>query len=110
MTGMHAGGTLSNQQSRARTIFHRALEASKLTWKDRHLQQILDHDINIDAADRQSDLYDCRGVPLWIGRPLVLYTVFLHGLFTGKALSSVILERKERTFVVFMLQVRYLIV
>ncbi|XP_052775843.1 zinc finger SWIM domain-containing protein 6-like isoform X2 [Mya arenaria] len=59
------GATLSQQQSRARTIFHRALEASKLTWKDRHLQLILNYDIDIDTADRESDLFDCRGVPLW---------------------------------------------
>lgn len=64
------GSSLSQQPSRPRTIFHRALEASKLTWGDKHLQLILKNDLDIDLADRESDLFDCRGIPLWHGKDL----------------------------------------
>ncbi|XP_052274168.1 zinc finger SWIM domain-containing protein 6-like [Dreissena polymorpha] len=62
---IYFGAALNHQPARARTIFHRALEASKLTWKDVHLQLILKNDLNMELADRESYLFDCRGLPLW---------------------------------------------
>ena len=63
----YAGAALSSQPVRARTIFQRALEASKLTWRDKHLQLILRHDLDIDEADKDTDMFDSRGIPLWHG-------------------------------------------
>lgn len=61
-----SGASLS-QQPRARTIFQRALEASKLTWGDRHLQLILKNDLDIKEIDKDTDLFDSSGIPIWHG-------------------------------------------
>lgn len=62
-----SGAALSTQQVRARTIFQRALEASKLTWHDEHLQLILRRDLDIDDIDKDSDMFNNQGIPLWPG-------------------------------------------
>jgi len=59
---------MSGGPSRARTIFQRALEASKLTWGDKHLQLILNCDLDIDLMYKQSNMFDSRGIPLWQGK------------------------------------------
>ncbi|KAL4235965.1 Zinc finger SWIM domain-containing protein 6 [Mactra antiquata] len=59
------GAALSTQQVRARTIFQRALEASKLTWHDDHLQLILRNDLDIEDIDKESDMFNNCGIPLW---------------------------------------------
>ena len=60
-------GASLGQQSRARTIFQRALEASKLTWRDKHLQLILKNDLDIKETDKDTDLFDSTGIPIWHG-------------------------------------------
>ena len=60
-------GASLGQQQRARTIFQRALEASKLTWGDKHLQLILKNDLNIQEKDKDTDLFDSAGIPIWHG-------------------------------------------
>lgn len=65
---LKTGAALNPQPVRARTIFQRALEASKLTWGDKHLQLILRHDLDIDEADKDTDMFDGHGIPLWHGK------------------------------------------
>ncbi|XP_014778427.1 zinc finger SWIM domain-containing protein 5 [Octopus bimaculoides] len=48
-----------------RTIFHRALEASRLTWDDRHLQLILSEDCGYHEDQWDSHLFDSQGLALW---------------------------------------------
>ena len=60
-------GASLNQQTRARTIFQRALEASKLTWRDHHLQLILKKDLDIKETDKDTDSFDSTGIPIWHG-------------------------------------------
>ncbi|KAL3868641.1 hypothetical protein ACJMK2_041424 [Sinanodonta woodiana] len=63
------GSSLLSQPARPRTIFHRALEASKLTWEDSHLQLILSQDYGpcrspIHHHD-DPDRFDGNWFPLW---------------------------------------------
>ncbi|XP_074640824.1 zinc finger SWIM domain-containing protein 5-like [Tubulanus polymorphus] len=61
----HHGNSSGGTSLRPRTIFHRALSASKLTWQDEHLQMILreDYGYHEDMCDRKN--YDSQGLPLW---------------------------------------------
>ncbi|ESP05158.1 hypothetical protein LOTGIDRAFT_208096 [Lottia gigantea] len=51
---------------RPRTVFHRSLEASQLTWDNEHLQNIL-HDTYTKEGDAGhcQDQFDNNGLPLW---------------------------------------------
>lgn len=56
-----------------RTIFHRALEASRLTWDDRHLQLILSEDCGYHEDKWDSHLFDSQGLALWHGKLSLQY-------------------------------------
>ncbi|GAB1609147.1 finger SWIM domain-containing 5-like [Argonauta hians] len=48
-----------------RTIFHRAVEASQLSWDDPHLQLILSEDCGYHEDQCDSPLFDSQGLALW---------------------------------------------
>ncbi|XP_050401843.2 zinc finger SWIM domain-containing protein 5 [Patella vulgata] len=51
---------------RPRTVFHRSLEASQLTWDNQHLQNILKSSYpSEDDSEHCQDLFDSSGLPLW---------------------------------------------
>ncbi|KAL5017228.1 hypothetical protein ScPMuIL_006817 [Solemya velum] len=64
-TAIH-NGIQSRSQQPPRTIFHRALEASKLTWRNEHLNLVIREDCGYTSDDNaDSDHFNSSGYPLW---------------------------------------------
>lgn len=59
-----SSGPFSN---RPRTIFQRAIEASKLKWDDKHLKRIIKADIHTNSGLLDMDMVDYQGQPMWNG-------------------------------------------
>lgn len=56
--------------NRPRTLFRRAIEASKLKWDDKHLQRIIKDDtFNYRSGSIVDiDMFDYQGMPMWNGK------------------------------------------
>lgn len=66
----HRSGASSS--SSQRTVFHHALEASTLSWNDKHLQSILKQSSwslppSSSTSPSKRELFDSNNLPLWNG-------------------------------------------
>lgn len=59
------GSSRRPSRPKPRTIFHRSLEASQLSWNDKHLQLILSEDCGYHEDQWDSDHFDSQGLALW---------------------------------------------
>lgn len=60
-------GASGSSAPQPRTIFQRAIEACRLTWRDAHLQLVLGEDCGYHEHRADSKHYDSQGLPLWHG-------------------------------------------
>ena len=64
----NGAGEPSRPPPRPRTIFHRSIEACRLSWRDKHLQLILDEDCGYHENLSETKNFDSQGLPLWHGK------------------------------------------
>ncbi|VDI08643.1 Hypothetical predicted protein [Mytilus galloprovincialis] len=65
MSNMGINSTSRPFSNRPRTIFQRAIEASKLKWDDKHLKRIIKADIHTNSGLLDMDMVDYQGQPMW---------------------------------------------
>uniref|UniRef100_T1IH18 SWIM-type domain-containing protein n=1 Tax=Strigamia maritima TaxID=126957 RepID=T1IH18_STRMM len=60
-----SSGVARPSTSRPRTIFHRALDATQMTWNNKHLQFVLANDGCANCTERTNSNWNSQGQPLW---------------------------------------------
>ncbi len=75
-----AGNNVGVPQSSSspRTIFHRSIEACRLTWQDSQLQLIMREDCGYHEDLSDTSMFDPQGLPLWQGMDTKYWKFNLH--------------------------------